>query len=126
MQYPGVRESAVVVNETAATQKQLIAFYTLSEGDVVEPDELRTYMNRRLSRHLVPSIIVPLDHLPRLKSGKIDTAGLLQRVGRFESRSSSPPSTDTERRLAELWTKLLKLEQVGATDEFFALGGDSL
>ena len=37
-----------------------------------------------------------------------------------------PPSTDTERRLAEIWQKLLGLAEVGIHDSFFDLGGDSL
>ncbi len=37
-----------------------------------------------------------------------------------------PPSTDTERRLAEIWQRLLGLQEVGIHDSFFDLGGNSL
>jgi amino acid adenylation domain-containing protein len=37
-----------------------------------------------------------------------------------------PPSTDTERRLAAIWQRLLGLAEVGIHDSFFDLGGDSL
>jgi hypothetical protein len=36
------------------------------------------------------------------------------------------PSTGTERYLAALWEELLGVDRVGATDDFFALGGHSL
>src|SRR5262249_6827725 len=34
--------------------------------------------------------------------------------------------TTIEKTLAEIWAKLLRLEQIGVTDNFFALGGDSI
>ena len=36
------------------------------------------------------------------------------------------PKTNTERRLAAIWTELLGIEQVGVHDDFFELGGHSL
>ena len=36
------------------------------------------------------------------------------------------PQTNTERAIAEIWQELLSVPQVGATDNFIALGGDSL
>jgi FkbH-like protein len=36
------------------------------------------------------------------------------------------PSTDVERRLAEVWAQVLGVERVGVRDVFFELGGDSL
>lgn len=36
------------------------------------------------------------------------------------------PRDDLEKRLAELWAQQLGLDRVGADDDFFALGGDSL
>ena len=37
-----------------------------------------------------------------------------------------PPATETERRLAEIWTSLLGVERIGLDDNFFDLGGHSL
>jgi acyl carrier protein len=36
------------------------------------------------------------------------------------------PKTGTEQKIAEIWQKLLGIEQVGINDDFFELGGDSL
>jgi thioesterase domain-containing protein/acyl carrier protein len=36
------------------------------------------------------------------------------------------PRTQTERRLAQIWQELLELPRVGALDNFFEIGGDSL
>jgi len=39
---------------------------------------------------------------------------------------ANPPSTATERRLAEIWSDLLQTPSISASDNFFDLGGHSL
>ncbi|TMP34850.1 hypothetical protein CWB97_23035, partial [Pseudoalteromonas citrea] len=36
------------------------------------------------------------------------------------------PETDTEQQLAELWSQMLRLEQISIRSNFFELGGHSL
>jgi acyl carrier protein len=40
--------------------------------------------------------------------------------------AADPPSTETERRLAEIWADLLHAPSISASDNFFDLGGHSL
>src|SRR5262249_24062192 len=41
-------------------------------------------------------------------------------------RPSSPPKTETERKVAQAWEEVLGIESVGADEDFFTVGGDSL
>jgi hypothetical protein len=43
-----------------------------------------------------------------------------------EQKSPARPLTETERLIAGLWRDILRLPEVGPTDNFFALGGHSL
>ena len=60
--------------------------------------------------------------------------GRLEFVGRAEepapeaptNRASEPPSTDTERALAEMLADVLGVDEIGRYDDFFELGGDSI
>ncbi len=36
------------------------------------------------------------------------------------------PRTETERKLAEIWQRTLNIDEIGVTDNFFQIGGDSL
>ena len=37
-----------------------------------------------------------------------------------------PPRTPTERRLADIWCKVLSMDKIGVSDKYEHLGGDSL
>ena len=43
-----------------------------------------------------------------------------------ETRPIVPPVSDTERRVAALWSGLLGIDPIGRNDSFFDLGGNSL
>jgi FkbH-like protein len=59
-------------------------------------------------------------------------AGVLTALERDRSRVRTiaadvrPPRTATERRLVRIWMEVLRLPEVGVTDDFFELGGTSL
>ncbi|HVS01125.1 MAG TPA: phosphopantetheine-binding protein, partial [Thermoanaerobaculia bacterium] len=63
-------------------------------------------------------------------SGKVDRRALSALAAPERARDPGAelvaPRTPTEKALAEVWKELLGLEQVGASDSFFELGGYSL
>jgi aryl carrier-like protein len=69
---------------------------------------------------------------PLLPNGKVDRVALGTLGPRAITVDETPvvgyvePSSDTERVLAEIWEQILDVSRVGAADDFFALGGDSL
>ena len=46
--------------------------------------------------------------------------------GVSSAREYVAPRTETEKALADIWAKLLKVERIGIHDDFFDLGGHSL
>jgi acyl carrier protein len=83
---------------------------------------------RQLPDYMVPSIFVRLERLPLTPNGKIDRKALpepdVQNV--VAATTYVAAVTPTEIALVEIWSEVLRLERVGATDDFFALGGHSL
>jgi acyl carrier protein len=86
---------------------------------------LRQALRARLPEYLVPAAFVVLPALPRRPNGKIDEAALPAPALR-PAGIPVPPRNEIEQRLAELWAGVLKRDQVGVHDDFFALGGHSL
>ncbi|WP_450104147.1 amino acid adenylation domain-containing protein [Rhodococcus triatomae] len=92
----------------------------------VDVAEVLAESARHLPRSLVPSVVVVLEALPTTPAGKIDRRSLP--VPEFASRAAEyrEPATDTERIVAGVFAEVLDIERVGADDEFFSIGGNSL
>lgn len=119
-------EKCVVVLAGEDEDKQLVA-YTVS-GAEVTTSELRDYLRQRLPEYMIPGEIIAMDALPLTPNGKVDRRALPapESVRNHGSQSYVAPRNDLELRVALLWEKLLKRENVGVTDNFFDVGGHSL
>jgi amino acid adenylation domain-containing protein len=115
--------------------------------DVVVPvdfgEKVKTLNSRLenvLPEYMIPSVFVPLKHLPRSIGGKIDRRKLRESVAKvsrqelnalFVSESSDTRrfvATSAERTLQQIWARALgiAIERIGVEDSFFRLGGDSI
>ncbi len=89
---------------------------------------LRAYLKERLPEYMVPALVVSLDAFPLTPSGKIDRRALpAPEADRPDVDTVFvAPSNETERKIAEVWRKVLTLDRIGVHDSFFEIGGDSL
>ncbi|HWM06187.1 MAG TPA: amino acid adenylation domain-containing protein [Actinophytocola sp.] len=120
--HPAVGDAIVVVHGDGESRR-LVAYLTPSDVDI---EGLRGHVAARLPDYLRPASYVPLARLPLNASGKIDRAALPTPAPATGDRAHAPLTTDAQRRMADIWGGLLAVEGIGATDEFFALGGNSL
>ncbi|GHJ44011.1 non-ribosomal peptide synthetase [Catellatospora sp. TT07R-123] len=123
----GVRQSAVLAAPDPAGGRRLVA-YVVPDDPAADPADLvRDLADRlrdRLPGHLVPSAFAVVAALPLNVNGKLDTAALPPALPpRSGSRAAATPA---EQALCELFAQALGLPEVGADDDFFALGGHSL
>jgi len=75
---------------------------------------------------MVPSVIMPLRALPRLPNGKLDRKALPAPLGPTGGAEHVEPRSALEETLAQIWSAVLGVPQVGVHDDFFQLGGHSL
>jgi natural product biosynthesis luciferase-like monooxygenase protein/amino acid adenylation domain-containing protein len=130
---PGVRQSAVVAQESPTGVRLLIAFAALAPG--APPADLLAALGARLPGYLVPSRVVLLEALPLLPGGKIDRRALaaLPLAAESSGRSATPaeaaghrPDDPGEELLLGIWSEVLGVGPVPRHASFFALGGHSL
>ncbi|MCP5051041.1 MAG: amino acid adenylation domain-containing protein, partial [bacterium] len=124
-------KEAVVIKKGDANEF-LCAYVTIDGGALSDTsgeifvNTLAEYMKEKLPAYMVPSHIGILEGIPRTPNGKIDYEALI--AWEDEKESYIPPAGQTEQKLHELWTGILKQDpdRIGAADNFFTLGGNSL
>lgn len=127
---PAVRDACVTVASDEG-RKHLVAYAVLAEGATAA--EVRAQLAERLPAYLRPDHLVVMARLPLNANGKVDKAALPPAtpgspVAAPAAGPAHPDLTPGQRRLAGLWDSVLRLggRDLGAQDDFFALGGNSL
>ncbi|MEU1289251.1 amino acid adenylation domain-containing protein [Kitasatospora sp. NPDC005856] len=125
---PAVVDAAVVVLGAGA-DAHLVGYLavdpTAATADALDTLAVEERLHTRVPGHMVPRRWVVLDTLPLTASGKVNR-GALPAPGRESGRERIAPRTDAELLVAEVWEAVLEVAEVGAHDDFFALGGHSL
>ena len=125
----GVQGAACSVRQDGGHGPRLVACVVRRPGSLLDGEELRSRLRRRLPAMMVPSAIGIIDRLPRLENGALDRAALPDP----QPRGVRPPSPGgaphdvAEFRIAALWDGLFAPARVSREDHFFVdLGGHSL
>ncbi|WP_437656313.1 non-ribosomal peptide synthase/polyketide synthase [Sorangium sp. So ce1182] len=135
LEQPGVKEAVVLAREDVPGQKRLVAYVVLEriDGGAHTGDDprraweaLRSQLGEALPEYMVPQVYVLLEQLPLSANGKVDRRALPAPDLSQAQREYVAPSTALEQKLAEIWSKSLRVAQVGLYDNFFELGGDSI
>ncbi|MFC8006988.1 non-ribosomal peptide synthetase [Streptomyces olivaceus] len=121
----GVLEVAVLPVGDGQDRK-LVAFVAV--GPATGPHEVRAHAEHTMPDYQVPAEIMVVPEIPATSHGKRDNARLLGVLADRERRRDTfrEPATDSERYLTKLWESLLGMENIGADDDFIALGGHSM
>lgn len=130
--HPLVAE-AVVVAAGAPRDRRLVAHVVRATGaGALDAAALRAHLRRLLPEYMVPATFVTTDELPVTASGKVDRAVLAAASADLAAgdpgghREVVAPRTPTEHTVARLWRDTLRVADVGVTDKFFDIGGNSL
>jgi len=124
--HPAVREAGATEESDSNGNKQVRA-WVVTRTDA-QPHEIRSFVAQTLPDEMMPSTITVVESLPRTISGKLDRAalGASASVGPDGSSPKDGPRSETERRLADIWSAVLGPVKIGVHDNFYSLGGHSL
>jgi thioesterase domain-containing protein/acyl carrier protein len=104
-----------------------VAYIASDSGTAVDIASLRVAIRKKLPEYMVPAAFVFLDRLPLTPNGKVDRKALPEPDERHaDTRQFVAPSNELERKLAQIFARVLNIQRVGITDDFFDLGGHSL
>ncbi|MFD1501195.1 non-ribosomal peptide synthetase, partial [Streptosporangium lutulentum] len=120
------RHEAVAHATVVVREERLLAYVVPAGGrDAPGAATLRDHAGAALPEHMVPAAFVTLEAVPLTPNGKLDRRALPAFDFAAEV-TDTLPRTPREELLCELFAAVLGLERVGAEDDFFTLGGDSI
>ncbi|HLP62490.1 MAG TPA: amino acid adenylation domain-containing protein, partial [Candidatus Deferrimicrobium sp.] len=124
--YPAIKEVVLSVREEASGGKYICAYITTKTG--ISFSELRNYLAAHLPDYMIPSYFVNLEKIPLTVHGKVNRDALPEPGANSlkDNAEYRPPQTAVEKKLAEIWEKVLGRMNIGINENFFQVGGDSI
>ena len=121
----GVRQAAAEVRKVMGNE-HLVLYYTVSDGFAIGEDDIRkTLAASSLADYMVPDAYMLLETMPMTPNGKINRKALpapeMKRATEYEA-----PKGEKEELFCSIFSDILKIKEVGATDNFFEIGGTSI
>ena len=121
----GIRQAAAEVKKVMGNE-HLVLYYTIDEGSSLTDEDVRKALaTSSLAEYMVPDTYMRLDVMPMTPNLKINRKVLpipeIKRMNEYVA-----PEGETETLFAKIFSEVLEIEQVGATDDFFEIGGTSL
>jgi amino acid adenylation domain-containing protein len=125
--YPGVSQCITHAIQDRWNHTRLVTYYLPQKGADVSIEALKGHFAQALPEYMVPAFVIELEEIPYTPSGKVDrkslpkpdaVTGVSDKVVEY--------NTETEARLAEIWTAVLGMNNISPTADYFELGGDSL
>ena len=123
----GVRQAVAVARDFGGGDQRLV-LYVVADADPDLAARLRASLRERLPDYMRPRFVEVLDALPHTPNGKIDRKALPlpKAVAAGAPATPDSPPDRLESAMAEIWSELLKVRNIGPHEDFFDLGGDSL
>ncbi|GLV53935.1 hypothetical protein KDH_07860 [Dictyobacter sp. S3.2.2.5] len=129
-----VQKCVALMQEGQPGGQKLVAYVVGAPSSILTEKELKTFLRERLPAYMLPQTIVQLASLPLTLNGKIDSKKLREQEPiKAESSESVEiektyvrPRDHIEMRLAHIWSQILSVHKIGALDDFFDLGGNSI
>jgi len=123
--HPSVQEAIVMLRSDDGAPPFLAA-YIRSNGDELSESEIRAFLSTRLPDYMIPAVFVFMKSFSHTASGKVERKALPAPERRKAEGFSTPPSTATEEMVAAIWKEVLHIDNLGADENFFSIGGHSL
>ncbi|MGD2087201.1 MAG: amino acid adenylation domain-containing protein [Candidatus Aminicenantes bacterium] len=124
-------KNAIVTDRTNASAAKYLCAYLLVDKDKdsqLSIQDLKAYLSQKLPDYMIPSFFEKMEEFPLTQNGKISYKNLPEPEGLDLEIGFQHvvPRNDMEQKMAEIWGTILKRNNIGITENFFMMGGDSI
>ncbi|MFE3959849.1 non-ribosomal peptide synthase/polyketide synthase [Nocardia sp. NPDC059091] len=121
-----VAQAAVLMHTRPNGEQALVGYVVAADGVEIDSAAVLSTARAHVPEYMVPSLLVVLPEMPMNVNGKLDRRALPDPVFADTTTAYRAPATPAEEAVAAIFADLLDLTVVGADDDFFTLGGNSL
>ena len=121
-------EQAFVIPVTEPVAK-IEAFYLPHDSKIIPASVLRDYLSQFLPFYMIPAEFYPLKAIPVLPNGKTDLKQLklyIADTGAPMNDVNPPVQNVIDKKISDIWKKLLNVTSLSSHQNFFDAGGNSL
>ncbi|MEM9508872.1 MAG: amino acid adenylation domain-containing protein [Cyanobacteria bacterium P01_E01_bin.35] len=124
--HPLVEKAIIAAAGKQLSEKRLVAYVVANQE--VSCEDLKLFLAERLPNYMIPLAFIFLESLPLSANGKVDRGALPSPdiVIQESEGNYVAPQNEVEESIAAVWQEVLNLEKIGANDNFFESGGNSL
>ncbi|MBC9783075.1 amino acid adenylation domain-containing protein [Heliobacterium chlorum] len=123
---PGVISAVAVAKTDRNGDKVICAYYIPEETSPIDVKNLQKILSEKLPSYMIPEYFIEMKEFPHSPNGKIDLNALPAPEFAEHREDIVEPNTMYEKRVADVWKRLLGIQQVGLRSDFFNIGGNSL
>jgi amino acid adenylation domain-containing protein/thioester reductase-like protein len=121
--FEGIKRSVVLVK--GGNGDEFLCGYYVSEKEI-DTAKLTAFMEKTLTKYMIPKVFVHLERLPMTGNGKVDKRALPEPEMVKRKSAGREGVSELEKQLCKIFAMALGIEKVYADDDFFELGGTSL
>jgi acyl-coenzyme A synthetase/AMP-(fatty) acid ligase len=130
MQIDGIKQVCVLMKERETeigSSKYLVGYYVCKKsGEPISSLVFQDKLALLLPEYMIPSVFVSMEKFPVTINGKLNRLELPEPDFSNVTMDYIAPSSEIEKELCAIWQKILGMERVGLSDNFFKIGGNSI
>lgn len=129
LKVPGITEACAEIQYDANKQPVVVAFYVTENNCDLNYQDIMSVLQMKIPHYMLPSALAKIGQIPISANGKTDKKQLPNIANQKQNlvkRDIVSPRNEKEREIAQIWEKVLGLPEVGISDNFWEIGGDSI
>ncbi|MBR8826768.1 MAG: non-ribosomal peptide synthetase [Gomphosphaeria aponina SAG 52.96 = DSM 107014] len=128
LKLPEIKEAVTFPIPHQSLGEDVISAVVLEENAKINVEEIKKYLTESLAEFKIPSKIIIVPEIPKVKTGKSQRFKLKDTLKDylFQPNTYIAPRSQTEIIITNIWEEVLKIDKIGVKDDFLALGGNSI
>ncbi|MEE1056510.1 MAG: amino acid adenylation domain-containing protein, partial [Acutalibacteraceae bacterium] len=118
-----IKDCAVIAKADVNGNNAIYAYYVSEEDTSIS--EIRNKLSEVLPEYMIPTYMMQIDEIPVNSSGKVNRRALPEITTNFTEEYVAPEN-DIQKILCDVFAEVLHVSQVGITNSYFEMGGDSI